>query len=219
MRNNEFNEMVTSSLIEAVCVQNQVAMLDISENIVSVESINYLIQNSNSISDLVIENCGLSGEDIKKILQITRNSSIFGLFVSYNPIAKSSLKGILELFTLTNLKNIGLSGLPFDDADVKEICVLVNKKQYLEILHLAHVEISEQGMSRVLDSLCKHEELKEIDLTGTSLHIPHVCVVIETCTSLKTIVLREITVSQRDYSFLAETIKKSPQLEVCLLDN
>lgn len=219
MRNNEFNEMVTSSLIEAVCVQNQIAMLDISENIVSVESINYLIQNSNSISDLVIENCGLSGEDIKKILQITRNSSIFGLFVSYNPIAKNSLKGILELFTLTNLKNIGLSGLPFDDADVKEICVLVNKKPYLEILHLAHVEISEQGMSRVLDSLCKHEELKEIDLTGTSLHIPHVCVVIETCTSLKTIVLREITVSQRDYTFLAETIKKSPQLEVCLLDN
>jgi Ran GTPase-activating protein (RanGAP) involved in mRNA processing and transport len=211
--------MVTSSIIEAVCSQNQISMLDISENIVSVESINYLIQNSSAISDLVIENCGLSGEDIKKVLNVAKNSPISGLFVSYNPIVKPHLKGILEMFTQTQLKNIGLSGLPFDDVDVKEICILINRKPYLEILHLAHVEISEQGMSRVLDSLCKHEDLKEIDLTGTSLHIPHVCVVIETCTSLKTIVLREIVVSQRDYSFLAETIKKSPQLEVCLLDN
>ena len=211
--------MVTSSIIEAVCLQNQIAMLDISENIVSVESINYLIQNSSAISDLVIENCGLSGDDIKKILQVSKHSSILGLFVSYNPIAKQSIRGILDLFGLTSLKNIGLSGLPFDDADVKEICLLINKKPYLEILHLAHVEITEQGMSRVLDSLCQHEDLKEVDLTGTSLHIPHVCVVIETCISLKTIVLREITVSQRDYAFLAETIKKSPQLEVCLLDN
>jgi Ran GTPase-activating protein (RanGAP) involved in mRNA processing and transport len=211
--------MVTSSLIEAVCVQNQIVMLDISENIVSVESINYLMQNSTSLCDLVIENCGLSGEDIKKILQIAKNSTISGLFVSYNPITKPNIKGILELFTHTNLKNIGLSGLPFEESDVRDICNLINKKPNLEILHLAHVEISEQGMSRVLDSLCKHEDLKEIDLTGTSLHIPHVCVVIETCCSLKTIVLREIIVSQRDYSFLAETIKKSPQLEVCLLDN
>ena len=211
--------MVTSSLIEAVCIQNQIAMLDISENIVSVESINYLIQNSTSLSDLVIENCGLSGDDIKKVLYVTRNSAISGLFVSYNPVTKPALRGLLELFCLTSLKNIGLSGLPFDDSDVKEICALVNMKSYLEILHLAHVEITEQGMSRVLDSLCKHDDLKEIDLTGTSLHIPHVCIVIETCASLKTIVLREIIVSQRDYSFLAETIKKSPQLEVCLLDN
>ena len=185
--------MVTSSIIEAVCVQNQIAMLDISENIVSVESICYLIQNSATINDLVIENCGLSGDDIKKVLQVVRNSNISGLFVSYNPINKPSIRSILELFII--------------------------RKPNLEILHLAHVEITEQGMSRILDSLCKHEDLKEIDLTGTSLHIPHVCVVIETCISLKTIVLREIIVSQRDYSFLAETIKKSPQLEVCLLDN
>ena len=211
--------MITSSLIEAVCIQSQIAMLDISENIVSVESIYYLIQNSASLSDLVIENCGLNGDDIKKILYVTKNSSISGLFVSYNVITKSVVKGILELFTLTNLINIGLSGLPFDDNDVKEICILINSKLRLEILHLAHVEITEQGMSRILDSLCKHNDLKEIDLTGTSLHIPHVCIVIETCPSLKTIVLREMTVSQRDYSFLAETIKKSPQLEVCLLDN
>lgn len=211
--------MVTSSIIEAVCVQNQIAMLDISENIVSVESICYLIQNSATINDLVIENCGLSGDDIKKVLQVVRNSNISGLFVSYNPINKPSIRSILELFIITNLKNIGLSGLPFDEGDVKDICILINRKPNLEILHLAHVEITEQGMSRILDSLCKHEDLKEIDLTGTSLHIPHVCVVIETCISLKTIVLREIIVSQRDYSFLAETIKKSPQLEVCLLDN
>lgn len=211
--------MVTSSLIEAVCAQNLISMLDISENIVSIESISYLIQNSAAINDLVIENCGLSGEDIKKIMHLVKNSAITGLFISYNPIDKQNLKAILELFTQTQMKNIGLSGLPFDDVDVREICQMINRKPYLEILHLAHVEVSEQGMSRVLDSLCKHEDLKEIDLTGTSLHIPHVCVVIETCTSLKTIVLREISVSPRDYTFLAETIKKSPQLEVCLLDN
>lgn len=211
--------MVTSSIIEAVCLQNQIVMLDISENIVSVESINYLLQNSSNINDLVIENCGLSGQDIKKILSITKNSNLSGLFVSYNPVSRDTIKGILEGFNATSLKNIGLSGLPLEDIDVKDICTLINKKPYLEILHLAHVEISEQGMSRVLDSLCKHEDLKELDLTGTSLHIPHVCVVIETCTFLKTIVLREISVSQRDYAFLAETIKKSPQLEVCLLDN
>ena len=194
-------------------------MLDISENIVSVESINYLIQNSTGISDLVIENCGLSGEDIRKILIIAKNSNLSGLFVSYNPISKPTLKAILDGFQATALKNIGLSGLPFDNADVKDICMLVNKKPYLEILHIAHVDISEQAMSRILDCLCKHDDLKEIDLTGTSLHIPHVCVVIETCAFLKTIVLREIAVSPRDYSYLAETIKKSPQLEVCLLDN
>lgn len=219
LRNNDFNEMVTSSIIEAVCIQNQIVMLDISENIVSVESINYLIQNSTGISDLVIENCGLSGEDIRKVLNIAKNSNLSGLFVSYNPITKPTLKAILDGFQATALKNIGLSGLPFDDADVKDICMLVNKKPYLEILHLAHVDISEQAMSRILDCLCKHDDLKEIDLTGTSLHIPHVCVVIETCAFLKTIVLREIAVSPRDYSYLAETIKKSPQLEVCLLDN
>jgi hypothetical protein len=219
LRNNDFNDLMTFNIIEAICSQNQIVMLDISENVVSVESIIYLIQNSSTISDLVIENCGLSGEDIRKILSIAKNSTLSGLFVSYNPITKQSIKAILEGFQMTGLKNIGLSGLPIEDADVKDICTLINKKPYLEILHLAHVDISEQAMSRVLDCLCKHDDLKEIDLTGTSLHIPHVCVVIETCAFLKTIVLREISVSPRDYSYLAETIKKSPQLEVCLLDN
>ncbi|CAG9329799.1 RNH1 [Blepharisma stoltei] len=219
LRNNNFSAESTGEIVDAISVQGQLNMIDLSENKINLQTLINLSTCSTSISDIIVENCNLSGEDMKSLLETLKDSQLNGLFISYNPIQKNSLRSIIQLLSKTGLKNLGLSGLQFDENHVGDLCNLIRTRPQMEILHLAHVKLTNQGLTRIMECLCQQENLRELDLTGTDALISDVCAILDSCVGLKTIVLREMKVSHKDYCLLADAIQRSPQLEVCLLDN
>lgn len=219
LRNNNFTEKGSSCVMDSLCLQGLAAMLDLSHNAIDVHSLIELVSNAHSLNDVILENCGLLGDQIRDLIDASSQSQLSGLFISYNPISNSQLKVILQQLERSRIKNWGLSGLPFEDKDAVKLAKLIKTHPDTEVLHLAHVELLKEAFDLVLGSLTENcVDLVELDVTGTACSIKGVANLIERSRSLKTIVLREIKVSEADYLCLAQAIEKAEQLEVCLLD-
>ena len=89
----------------------------------------------------------------------------------------------------------------------------------MEVVHLAHLAFSSEGFEELMRALMRFcVYLQEIDVTGTTCSVKTVVELISSSSTIRNVVMREIDVSEEDYTGLFKAIEQADQLEVCLLD-
>ena len=165
-------------------------------------------------------NYGLVGYDSLSALRSCKN--LKSLWCPFSDV--SDLSALRDLKYLSSLNIRGslvnnlddLRGLPLQLLDVSQTRLTtlepLAKINSLEFLRLSGCQISDwKGLAS-----CK--TVIELDVSGTKWPVSSIVRVIQGNPGLKTIVLREIYISEVDYQLLAGAIEKADQLEVCLLD-
>mmetsp|Transcript_17782 Transcript_17782/g.32126 ORF Transcript_17782/g.32126 Transcript_17782/m.32126 type:complete len:378 (-) Transcript_17782:2222-3355(-) len=209
LRNNALTSEVTS---EVLCMHG-VSTLDLSQNEVTVGNFN------TELIDIRLSGCQLGGRAVSEFLAFVQNSKVQRLDLSYNSVSPSHMRDCLQKLTIGRLKSLNLSGWLLSDSHSSQLLAVISSNTTLEDLHIAKVPLSAASFDSIIARLRALPNLTSVDFSGCKVKVDSVARLMNSCQSLRQVILKDLVFSTQDYNTLVKAIESATHLEVCLIDS
>ena len=145
--------------------RNRIKILDISCNELiddRVEAIRYCLLNNDTLLELNMSNCKISGEDIANIIDASKTLQV--LDVSYNNIYDDEAD-LIGACTITSLQKLNISHNYITGQGATFIAQVISKNTSLQELDISHNNIQDYGSIAIGEHLKFNKTLQYINLS------------------------------------------------------